>query len=93
MAASKWEQLCLEHGITPDGIISDNFHVDGGFYTFFHQTAKGQCKVRGIHVDMERNVIQELSNSEYGSLFIKQDCISSNEDSSNCFARGFYTVG
>ena len=54
-----WELYCLEHGITPDGLMpsDDNDENDDSFNTFFYETGNGKHIPRAIFVDLEPTVI------------------------------------
>ena len=54
-----WELYCLEHGITPDGLmpVDDNDENDDSFNTFFYETGNGKHIPRAIFVDLEPTVI------------------------------------
>ena len=53
-------QDCLEHGITPDGLMPSDNDVgieDDSFNTFFSETGTGKHVPRAIFVDLEPTVI------------------------------------
>ena len=54
-----WELFCLEHGITPDGLMptDSNDDNDDSFNTFFSETGNGKHVPRAIFVDLEPTVI------------------------------------
>ena len=52
-----WKQLCLEHGISPDGILED-FATDGGDRkdVFFYQADDDHYIPRALLFDLEPRV-------------------------------------
>lgn len=93
---SCWELYCLEHGISPDGYLSDD-RKDGirdeGFSTFFNETGNGKYVPRTVYVDLEPNVVDEVRTGTYRNLFHPEQLITGKEDAANNYARGHYTVG
>lgn len=65
-----WKQLCLEHGISQDGILED-FATQGGDRkdVFFYQADDLHYVPRAILVDLEPRVINGIQNSDYGHLY------------------------
>jgi len=59
MGNSCWELYCLEHGITPDGVIKEGSvaEKDDSFSTFFSSTGAGQHVPRAVMVDLEPSVV------------------------------------
>lgn len=58
-----WELYCLEHGITPDGLMPDDTSYgveDQSYNTFFSETPSGKHVPRAIFVDLEPTVIDEV---------------------------------
>jgi hypothetical protein len=54
---------CLEHGITPDGLMPSDLSIgesDDSFNTFFAETGTGKHVPRAVFVDLEPTVIGEL---------------------------------
>ncbi|MGH0172738.1 UNVERIFIED_CONTAM: hypothetical protein FKN15_070874 [Acipenser sinensis] len=96
MGNSCWELYCLEHGILPDGTISDpnsSAIVDSSFGTFFSETGSGKHVARAVFVDLEPTVIDEVRNGTYRQLYHPEQLISGKEDAANNYARGHYTIG
>ncbi|KAG8221997.1 hypothetical protein J437_LFUL003377 [Ladona fulva] len=85
-----WELYCLEHGIHPDGNIEE---YDNSHNAFFSSSAIGKCVPRLVMVDLEPTVVDEIRTGAYRRLFHPDQLITGKEDASNCFARGFYSVG
>jgi tubulin alpha len=91
-----WELYCLEHGITPDGMMPSDTtigHGDDSFNTFFNETGAGKHVPRCIFVDLEPNVIDEVRTGTYRQLFHPEQLVTGKEDAANNYARGHYTVG
>ncbi|KAF4249772.1 hypothetical protein CNMCM8980_002878 [Aspergillus fumigatiaffinis] len=96
IANSCWELYCLEHGIQPDGYLTEErkkADPDHGFSTFFSETGQGKYVPRTIYCDLEPNVVDEVRTGTYRSLFHPENMITGKEDASNNYARGHYTVG
>ncbi|KAM7275532.1 hypothetical protein ACFE04_017398 [Oxalis oulophora] len=65
-----WKQLCLEHGISKDGILED-FATHGGDRkdVFFYQADDQHYIPRALLIDLEPRVINGIQNSEYRNLY------------------------
>ncbi|KAF8592409.1 tubulin-domain-containing protein [Ramaria rubella] len=90
-----WELYTVEHGLSPDGRLSENspsIH-DSGFSTFFSETGSGKHVPRSLYVDLEPNVIDEVKTGTYRSLFHPETLVTGKEDAANNYARGHYTIG
>eukprot|EP01025_Chloroclados_australasicus_P068755 TRINITY_DN9580_c0_g1_i2.p2 TRINITY_DN9580_c0_g1~~TRINITY_DN9580_c0_g1_i2.p2 ORF type:complete len:451 (+),score=55.27 TRINITY_DN9580_c0_g1_i2:1296-2648(+) len=91
---SCWELYCLEHGINQDGTLGEAISGrDDSFSTFFNETGYGKYVPRGIFIDLEPTVVDEVRTGAYRSLFHPEQLISGKEDAANNYARGHYTVG
>ena len=91
-----WELYCLEHGITPDGMMPSDATIGGGndsFSTFFSETGGGKHVPRCVFVDLEPTVIDEVRTGTYRQLFHPEQLVTGKEDAANNYARGHYTVG
>ncbi len=93
MGNACWELYCLEHGIQADGLMPSDKTVDGSFTSFFSETGAGKHVPRGIFMDLEPSVIDEVRTGVYRSLWHPEQLISGKEDAANNYARGHYTVG
>jgi len=94
VANSCWELFCLEHGIQRDGFRDENaVGNDDSFKTFFSETPSGKHVPRGIYVDLEPTVCDELRTGSYKNLYHPDQIISGKEDAANNYARGHYTIG
>eukprot|EP00121_Abeoforma_whisleri_P001775 Awhi_evm1s1586 len=87
-----WELYCLEHGIKPDGSMSERTHNEAQD-TFFSETSAGKQIPRAVFVDLEPTVIDEVRTGVYKDLYHPEQLISGKEDAANNYARGHYTVG
>ena len=71
MKTSSFPTDCLEHGITPDGLMAGDDDVgieDDSFNTFFSETGTGKHVPRAVYVDLEPTVIGEWRHLEPISL-------------------------
>ncbi|KAG9317486.1 Tubulin/FtsZ, GTPase domain-containing protein [Chiua virens] len=89
-----WELYTLEHGLSPDGRVTDSSAcTDQGFSTFFSETGSGKYVPRSLYIDLEPGVVDEVKTGPYRSLFHPETMITGKEDAANNYARGHYTVG
>ena len=90
-----WELYCLEHGITPDGLLPGRevTQKDDAVLSFFSESRAGKFVPRCIFVDLEPTVVDEVRNGEYRDLFHPEQMITGKEDAANNYARGHYTIG
>jgi len=96
VGTSCWELYCLEHGINPDGTLSDarkNSDKPVSFDTFFSETGNGKYVPRCVYFDLEPSVVDEVKVGKYSKLFHPDQMITGKEDAANNYARGHYTVG
>ncbi|KAI5062561.1 hypothetical protein GOP47_0023100 [Adiantum capillus-veneris] len=65
-----WKQLCLEHGISKEGMLED-FATQGGDRkdVFFYQADDEHYIPRALLLDLEPRVINGIQNSEYKNLY------------------------
>ncbi|CAK4632361.1 hypothetical protein LEN26_002393 [Aphanomyces euteiches] len=65
-----WKQLCVEHGISPDGIVQD-FATQGNDRkdVFFYQADDEHYIPRALLLDLEPRVINSIMNSSYRNLY------------------------
>jgi tubulin alpha len=87
-----WEQYCCEHQIDPTG-KREGDNKDVTFKCFFEETGSGQFVPRNLSVDLEPNVIDDVKNCKFASMFHPEFLLAGKEDAANNFARGHYTVG
>ncbi|KAF4601981.1 hypothetical protein EYR40_005182 [Pleurotus pulmonarius] len=90
-----WELYTVEHGLSPDGRLMEGSPStnDDGFSTFFSETSSGKHVPRSLYVDLEPNVIDEVRNGTYRSLFHPETLVTGKEDAASNYARGHYTIG
>ena len=88
-----WELFCLEHGISPDGIMRNPTDDNDRVGTFFQETSWGKYVPRNLFLDLEPTVIDEVRTGAYRHLYHPEQLISGKEDAANNFARGHYTIG
>uniref|UniRef100_A0A8C6T1G7 Tubulin/FtsZ 2-layer sandwich domain-containing protein n=1 Tax=Neogobius melanostomus TaxID=47308 RepID=A0A8C6T1G7_9GOBI len=90
---SCWELYCLEHGIQRDGQMpSQSVHSldDMSLHTFFSETGTGKQVPRGVLVDLEPTVVDEIRTGAYRQLFHPDQLISGKEDAANNYALKAY---
>jgi len=93
MGATCWELYCLEHGISPDGILKEQGSDMHGFSTFFHNTGSNRYVPRSVFVDLEPTVIDSIKTGAMRELFHPEFLLAGKEDAANNYARGHYTIG
>ncbi|XP_071495570.1 tubulin gamma-1 chain isoform X2 [Diadema setosum] len=90
-----WKQLCLEHGISPEGILED-FATDGSDRkdVFFYQADDEHYIPRAVLLDLEPRVIHGILNSPYANLYNPENIYLSKHGggAGNNWASG-YTQG
>lgn len=89
---SCWELYCREHGIQPDGVMTEKRN-DSSFSTFFSEVSPNKHVPRTVMVDLEPSVVDEVRTGTFKQLFHPEQLISGKEDAANNYARGHYTVG
>jgi len=60
---------------------------------FSYNVANDTHCPRALLMDLEPNVVDDVMNSAFGSLFNSQFCLKGKEDAANNYARGHYTAG
>lgn len=76
-----WKQLCLEHGIQPDGTLKDppaETTIDDRKDVFFYQSDDDRYIPRALLVDLEPRVVNKLANNNQNlfnpeNYFVAQD--------------------
>ncbi|XP_055849437.1 tubulin gamma-1 chain-like [Episyrphus balteatus] len=65
-----WKRLCLEHGISPNGVLED-FASDGVDRkdVFFYQADDNHYIPRSVLLDLEPRVIHNIMSSPYAKLY------------------------
>lgn len=94
IGSALWELFCLEHEITEDGRNSSGkINVGENIETFFTRSSSERFVPRGLFIDLEPTVIDELRTGSFRNLYHPNRLISGPEDASSNFARGFFTIG
>ncbi|XP_017153704.2 tubulin gamma-2 chain [Drosophila miranda] len=87
-----WKRLCLEHGISPDGMLED-FAADGQDRkdVFFYQADDNHYIPRAVLIDLEPRVIQSIMTSPYAKLYNPENVFLSKHGggAGNNWASGF----
>ncbi|XP_070565994.1 tubulin gamma-1 chain [Ptychodera flava] len=87
-----WKQLCLEHGISPEGILED-FATDGTDRkdVFFYQADDEHYIPRAVLLDLEPRVIHGILNSPYANLYNPENIYVSKQGggAGNNWATGY----
>eukprot|EP01138_Halocafeteria_seosinensis_P005509 gb/GECG01005631.1/.p1 GENE.gb/GECG01005631.1/~~gb/GECG01005631.1/.p1 ORF type:complete len:471 (+),score=42.23 gb/GECG01005631.1/:1-1413(+) len=88
-----WKQLCLEHGISPDGILEE--YATAGTDrkdVFFYQADDEHFIPRAILMDLEPRVVNGIRSSEYKNLYNPENFFVSSEGggAGNNWASGYY---
>ncbi|CAH0719774.1 unnamed protein product, partial [Brenthis ino] len=91
IANACWELYCLEHGITPDGMLA--FSDDTNYEAFFVHSGAGKVVPRVVMIDLEPTPIDEIRTGTYRQLFRPTSLITGKEDAASNFARGYFSVG
>ncbi|KAI9504330.1 gamma-tubulin [Coemansia spiralis] len=92
IGAEFWKQLCLEHGISSDGILED-FATSGNDRkdVFFYQADDDHYIPRSILIDLEPRVVNNILESSYGNLYNPENIYLSKDGSGagNNWASGY----
>ncbi|GMI47053.1 hypothetical protein TrCOL_g169 [Triparma columacea] len=90
-----WKQLCAEHGIQPDGLLSDS-SLDVSAPTdrkdvFFYQADSGTYIPRAMLIDLEPRVVERIQQGEYRDLFNPENLFVAGDGggAGNNWASGF----
>ncbi|XP_016971203.1 tubulin gamma-2 chain [Drosophila rhopaloa] len=87
-----WKRLCLEHGISPDGVLED-FATDGQDRkdVFFYQADDNHYIPRAVLLDLEPRVINNIMTSPYAKLYNQENVYLSKHGggAGNNWASGF----
>jgi tubulin gamma len=91
-----WKQLCLEHGIGPDGMLEEFAAADGSSGdrkdVFFYQADDEHFIPRSLQLDLEPRVINAILSSPYRSLYNPENFYVSAEGggAGNNWASGYH---
>ena len=91
-----WELYCFEHRIQPDGQMPSDKTIGGSndsFNTFFSEADIGKHVPRGVFVDLEPTVVDEVRIGAYRQLFHPERLITGKANCANNYACGRYTIG
>ncbi|KAK2710697.1 tubulin gamma-1 chain-like [Artemia franciscana] len=87
-----WKKLCLEHGISPEGILED-FATDGVDRkdVFFYQADDEHYIPRAVLLDLEPRVINNILCSPYSKLYNRENVYLSKDGggAGNNWAAGY----
>uniref|UniRef100_A0A251RT85 Tubulin gamma chain n=2 Tax=Helianthus annuus TaxID=4232 RepID=A0A251RT85_HELAN len=92
-----WKQLCLEHGISKDGILEE-YATQGGAGdrkdVFFYQADDQHYIPRALLMDLEPRVINGIQASEYRDLYNQENIFISSDGggAGNNWASGYDQV-
>jgi len=88
-----WKQLCLEHGISPDGTLEE-FATLGGDRkdVFFYQADDEHFIPRSLQLDLEPRVINTILSSPFRNLYNPENFYVSPEGggAGNNWASGYH---
>jgi len=90
-----WKQLCLEHGITPDGTLRDppdGIPLDDRKDVFFYQSDDDHYIPRALLIDLEPRVVNKLAHhGPYQTLFNPENLFIAQDGggAGNNWASGF----
>mmetsp|Transcript_14000 Transcript_14000/g.21490 ORF Transcript_14000/g.21490 Transcript_14000/m.21490 type:complete len:458 (+) Transcript_14000:92-1465(+) len=90
-----WKQLCLEHGVSPDGMLQTNpelTEVADRKDVFFYQADDEHYIPRALLIDLEPRVVGKLSQiGEYRNLYNSENVYISKDGggAGNNWASGF----
>jgi len=95
VGAQFWKQLCVEHGISSDGILEE-FATQGDDRkdVFFYQADNEHYIPRALLVDLEPKAIEYIQKSPYGGLYNPENIFIEKEGggAGNNWGMG-YTLG
>ncbi|KAH8235660.1 hypothetical protein KR032_004943 [Drosophila birchii] len=87
-----WKRLCLEHGISADGVLEE-FAIDAQDRkdVFFYQADDSHYIPRAVLLDLEPRVIQGINTSAYSRLYNQENVFVSKDGggAGNNWASGF----
>jgi len=84
-----WRLYALEHQINLDG-RSDIEQEDYSFRTFFDENSLGQYVPRGLLLDLEPSVCDQVLNTDMKKFFDPEKIVYAPECGANVYARGKY---
>jgi tubulin gamma len=89
-----WKRLCAEHGIGPDGLLTDYALENPGYDrkdVFFYQADDEQYVPRALLIDLEPRVISAIQQSAFADLYNPENvfCSKDGGGAGNNWARGY----
>ncbi|KAK7207764.1 tubulin gamma chain [Myxozyma melibiosi] len=94
IGAKFWEQLCLEHGLSPDGTLRDDLPTNASDRkdVFFYQSDDTRYIPRALLIDLEPRVISGILNSPYARMYNPENIYSGGDGSGagNIWASGYH---
>ena len=87
-----WKQLCLEHGISSEGIVNEKaINGDDRKDVFFYQADDDHYIPRSILIDLEHRVINSIQSSDFKHFYNPENIFISKEGlgAGNCWATGY----
>jgi len=88
-----WELYLMEHGLTSEGYQMNPSDEKSNMLSLFSETSKGHYVPRSLFVDFEPTVIDTIRQGEFSRLYNPEFMITGKEDSSDNYARGYYSIG
>jgi len=91
IAESVWELMCLEHGLSPDGICEDP--KDGNMDVMYSETEKGEHRARSLFFDFDQAAIDRLRKHKYKKIFKPNLLINGKGNAGSCYSIGYANLG
>eukprot|EP00116_Pleurobrachia_bachei_P002578 sb/3462840/ len=89
-----WELYLMEHGLTSEGYqVNAADDEKSNMLSLFSETSKGHYVPRSLFVDFEPTVIDTIRQGEFKKLYNPEFMVTGKEDSSDNYARGYYSIG
>ncbi|KAJ3753897.1 Tubulin/FtsZ, GTPase domain-containing protein [Lentinula raphanica] len=88
-----WELYTVEHGLDPNGRLAEAAVANDDGFSTFSETSSGKHVPRSLYIVLEPNVIGEIRNGPYRSLFHPEILVTGKEDAASNYARGHYAIG
>ena len=94
VGAAFWQQLCLEHGIAPDGTCAEAPGSGGPVDrkdVFFYTDDDNKCVARSLLIDLEPGVIQNITKPEsaVSRIFNSENIYKTTDGAGNSWGRGY----
>ncbi|KAK9451393.1 Tubulin/FtsZ, GTPase domain-containing protein [Limtongia smithiae] len=88
-----WEQLCLEHGLSPDGTLRPDLPTTTADRkdVFFYQSDDTRYIPRALLIDLEPRVVDSIMNSTYARMYNPENIYTGIDGSGagNIWASGY----